>query len=89
VELTWEAVVIVVVLVYGFALSLRFIIAPDAVIRSRQRRLGGDFGKSEHPSVFERIVGTENPRHVRIFGVVTLLWVTFSALFFVMPLWRS
>jgi hypothetical protein len=89
VELTWETVVIAVALVYGFALGLRFIIAPDAMIRWRQRCVGEDFGKSEYPSVFERILGTENPRHVQIFGVVSLLWVAFSAYFFVMTLWRD
>lgn len=87
-ELTWEAVVIVVVLVYGFALSLRFIIAPDAVIRSRQRRLGEDFGKGEYPSVFERIIGTENPRHIRIFGVFLLAMSIHMGLF-VIPTWWS
>lgn len=47
------------------------------------------FGKGDYPSVFERIFGSENPRHVQILGVVLLLWAAFSAFFFVMPLWPS
>lgn len=86
-ELTWQAVVDVVVLGYGLALGLRFLIAPKAVIRSRQRRLGEDFGKGDYPSVFERIIGTENPRHIQIFGVF-LLAMTAHMVFFVHP-WRS
>jgi hypothetical protein len=89
VELTWETVVIIMALVYGFALGLRFVIAPDAVIRWRQRRVGEDFGKSDYPSVFERIFGTENRRHIQIVGVVLLAWAAFSAFFFVMPFWRN
>jgi uncharacterized protein YjeT (DUF2065 family) len=52
--------------------ALVFIVAPAAVIRYRKRRTGEDFGKGPYPSAFERIFGTENHWHIRIFGIVLL-----------------
>lgn len=64
-----------------------FIVAPAAVIRYRKRRTGDDFGKGPYPSVFERIFGTENHWHIRIFGVVLLAMS--AQMFFIMEPWRA
>lgn len=63
------------------------IVAPAAVIRYRKRRTGEDFGKGPYPSVFERIFGTDNHWHIRIFGVVLLAMST-QMFLFVKP-WRA
>jgi hypothetical protein len=56
----------------GVIEGLICIVAPATVIRYRNRRFGEDFNRGPYPSVFERVVGTENPRHVQIFGTFLL-----------------
>jgi hypothetical protein len=68
----WEILIWVTSLLWGLGYGVLATVAPDREIRRRRSRLPPDFGKEEYPSVFERIVGNENPRHVRIAGIVVL-----------------
>jgi hypothetical protein len=53
---------------------------PDAVIRWKRRFLPEDFGEEQYPSMFQRIIGTENPLHVQVFGLIWLCMAVAAAI---------